>query len=87
VGLIHLAFFLLISPPSDHRPNRSTGQNNGSNTLSNTTNAGTIVWMAFPQYLGQSTRGQRLVRATSYFTARDNGLDREGHGHAWLNPP
>ena len=27
------------------------------------------------------------IRATHYFTEKDNGLSQEWHGHIWLNPP
>ena len=30
---------------------------------------------------------QDQVRAARYFTAEDNGLEREWHGRVWLNPP
>jgi len=30
---------------------------------------------------------QQTIRAGSYFTADDDGLDREWHGRVWLNPP
>lgn len=30
---------------------------------------------------------QRTVRATTYYTAETNGLDKEWHGKVWMNPP
>jgi len=34
-----------------------------------------------------SKQAQKTVRATEFFTERDNGLDREWHGRVFLNPP
>jgi phage N-6-adenine-methyltransferase len=34
-----------------------------------------------------SDLAQATVKATSYFTAADNGLTQEWHGRVWLNPP
>lgn len=33
------------------------------------------------------TKANEVVRATTYFTEKDDGLDREWHGRVWLNPP
>ena len=30
---------------------------------------------------------QKVVKATEFFTAKDDGLAREWHGRVWLNPP
>lgn len=30
---------------------------------------------------------QRTVRATTYYTAETNGLDKDWHGKVWMNPP
>ncbi|MDG4671639.1 DNA N-6-adenine-methyltransferase [Shinella sp. 838] len=30
---------------------------------------------------------QRTVRASTYYTAETNGLDKEWHGKVWMNPP
>lgn len=30
---------------------------------------------------------QRTVRATTYYTAETNGLDKEWYGKVWMNPP
>lgn len=34
-----------------------------------------------------SEYAQRTVQAAQYFTAEDDGLQREWHGRIWLNPP
>lgn len=34
-----------------------------------------------------SDRAQEWINATTYYTTRDNGLNKPWHGNLWLNPP
>ena len=34
-----------------------------------------------------SKSAQAVVKATKYFTEKENGLEQEWHGRVWLNPP
>ena len=58
-------------------------------------------WYTPPKYIEMARRvlggidldpasneaAQRVVKASQYFTAADNGLLKEWHGRVWLNPP
>lgn len=78
---------------------RKAGLEPDDNYRSNGT--GDNEWFTPPAYIEAARRvlgtidldpashevAQRRIKATQYYTAADNGLDRDWHGRVWLNPP
>lgn len=64
-------------------------------------NSGNNEWYTPPKYIdiarevmgsidtdpATSELANRNVQAKTYYTAEDNGLDKEWHGNVWMNPP
>lgn len=82
----------LPSPSNDNAPSRAAYR---------TSFTGENEWYTPARYIELARRvlgtidvdpasneiAQQTVRATTYYTADTNGLDKEWHGKVWMNPP